>query len=47
MEKAYAGTFSAEELAFIADYSNSEVGKRVQRKMSQYVAKVGAGAGRK
>ncbi|EKU22837.1 hypothetical protein NGA_0269602 [Nannochloropsis gaditana CCMP526] len=40
MEKAYAGTFSAEELAFIADYSNSEVGKRVQRKMSQYVAKV-------
>lgn len=41
MQKAYASTFTAAELAFIADYSNSEIGKRVQRKMSQYVAKVG------
>lgn len=40
MQKAYASTFTAAELAFIADYSNSEIGKRVQRKMSQYVAKV-------
>lgn len=40
MHKSYSTTFTAEELAFIADYSNSELGKRVQRKMSQYVAKV-------
>jgi hypothetical protein len=43
MQKAYASTFTAAELAFIADYSNSEIGKRVQRKMSIYVAKVGGG----
>jgi len=40
MQNAYASTFTVDELAFIADYSNSEIGKRVQRKMSQYVAKV-------
>ena len=41
MERAYATTFTAEELAFLADYAHSEVGKRVQAKMSVYVGKVG------
>lgn len=40
MERAYATTFSAAELAFLADYANSEIGRRVQKKMPNYVAKV-------
>lgn len=40
MQRAYATTFTAAELAFVAEYSNSEIGKRVQRKMPGYVAKV-------
>jgi hypothetical protein len=41
MERAYATTFTAAELAYLADYANSEIGKRVQKKMPNYVAKVG------
>ena len=40
MERAYATTFTAAELAFLADYANSEIGRRVQKKMPNYVAKV-------
>jgi hypothetical protein len=40
MERAYATTFSAGELAFLADYANSEIGRRVQKKMPNYVSKV-------
>ena len=44
MERAYATTFTAAELAFLADYANSEIGRRVQKKMPNYVAKVGTGS---
>ena len=37
---AYISTFTAEELAYLAEYSASETGKRVQEKMPQYVGKV-------
>ena len=40
MLTAYATTFTAEELAFLADVSFSEIGKRVQKKMPNYVSKV-------
>lgn len=38
--EAYASTFTAEELAYLAEYSASDTGKRVQQKMPQYVSKV-------
>ena len=44
MERAYATTFTAAELAFLADYANSKIGRRVQKKMPNYVAKVATGS---
>jgi hypothetical protein len=38
--KAYLEVFTADELAFIADYSSSPIGRSVSKKQTQYVSMI-------
>lgn len=38
--KSYLEVFTADELAFLADYSSSPVGISVQKKMPRYVGRI-------